>query len=130
MLPHVLARSPLVMIPLLGVLCGLSGCLTPPSLAQKQANVAAASATAAPAARTPRELSHTSRELLATIPLGWNLGNSLDAPEGETAWGNPPVTAELLRSVAKAGFGLVRIPVTWSLHTGPAPDFVIEPAWL
>jgi endoglucanase len=129
MLTLALARSPLFMIPLLGVLCGLSGCLTPPLAQQQQANVAAAPAPA-PAARAPREFTHTSRELLATIPLGWNLGNSLDAPEGETAWGNPPVTAELLHAVARAGFGLVRIPVTWSLHTGPAPDFVIEPAWL
>jgi aryl-phospho-beta-D-glucosidase BglC (GH1 family) len=32
--------------------------------------------------------------------------------------------------VAAAGFDLVRIPVTWSLHTGPAPHFIIDPAWL
>jgi len=62
--------------------------------------------------------------------IGWNLGNSLDAPESETAWGNPPVTPELLQTVAGAGFSLVRIPVTWSLHTGPGPEFTIEPAWL
>src|SRR6266540_3690824 len=39
-------------------------------------------------------------------------------------------TPELLRVVAASGFDLVRIPVTWSLHTGPGPDFVIDPAWL
>jgi endoglucanase len=64
------------------------------------------------------------------MKLGWNLGNSLDAPEGETAWGNPAVTQELLQAVADAGFGVVRIPVTWSLHLGPAPSYTIEPAWL
>jgi endoglucanase len=64
------------------------------------------------------------------LALGWNLGNSLDAPEGETAWGNPNVTAEVLLAVADAGFGLVRIPVTWSLFLGPAPDYVIDPARL
>lgn len=69
-------------------------------------------------------------ELLRTLRLGWNLGNALDVPEGETAWGNPRVTPELMNAVAKAGFGLVRIPVTWSKHMGPAPDFAIEPSWL
>jgi aryl-phospho-beta-D-glucosidase BglC (GH1 family) len=54
----------------------------------------------------------------------------LDVPEGETGWGNPTITKELLVAVAKAGFGLVRIPVTWSKHTGPAPDYFIEQAFL
>jgi aryl-phospho-beta-D-glucosidase BglC (GH1 family) len=75
------------------------------------------------------EFAHTSTELLAKLKLGWNLGNSLDVPDGETAWGNPKASPELLSAVAKAGFGLVRIPVTWTSHTGPAPDFVIDPAW-
>jgi endoglucanase len=106
----------------------VSGCLTPPSLTQKAASSPALSAPVA--ARGPRDFGKSSRELIAGIELGWNLGNSLDVPEGETAWGNPKVTPELLRAVAKAGFGLVRIPVTWSLHTGPGPQFVIDPAWL
>lgn len=72
----------------------------------------------------------TSLELVESLELGWNLGNSLDAPEGETAWGNPPVTPELLGAVKAAGFDLVRIPVTWSLHTGPGPEFVIDPAFM
>lgn len=35
-----------------------------------------------------------------------------------------------MKGVAKAGFGLVRIPITWTPHLGPGPDYVIEPAWL
>ncbi len=72
----------------------------------------------------------TAIQLVDSWDLGWNLGNSLDAPEGETEWGNPQVNAELLQAVAQAGFDVVRIPVTWSLHTGPAPDFIIDAAWL
>lgn len=72
----------------------------------------------------------TSAELITSLGLGWNLGNSLDAPEGETAWGNPTVTQELFRAVGDAGFDLVRIPVTWSMNTGDGPDFTIEPAFL
>lgn len=69
-------------------------------------------------------------ELIASCDLGWNLGNSLDVPEGETAWGNPVVTPELLQAVADAGFDLVRIPVTWSMQTGPGPEYTIDPARL
>lgn len=58
--------------------------------------------------------------------MGWNLGNSLDVPEGETAWGNPNVTASLFEVVKAQGFGLVRIPVTWSLAIGPGPDYTID----
>jgi endoglucanase len=72
----------------------------------------------------------TAAELLGGLGVGWNLGNSLDVPEGETAWGNPVVSQALLDAVADGGFGLVRIPVTWSLHTGAAPDYVIDEAWL
>ncbi len=78
----------------------------------------------------PRPFTHTSKELLSELKLGWNLGNALDAPEGETAWGNPLITPGLLRKVKEAGFKLVRIPVTWTKHMGPGPDFVIEPSFL
>jgi endoglucanase len=77
-----------------------------------------------------REFTHaTSKELFAELDLGWNVGNSLDVPDGETAWGNPSISPELMSAVKKAGFELVRIPVTWSPHTGPAPEFVIEPSF-
>lgn len=72
----------------------------------------------------------TSADLLEQVDIAWNLGNSLDAPEGETAWGNPEVTESLLQAVADSGFDMVRIPVTWSLRTGSGPDYVIEAAFL
>jgi endoglucanase len=112
-----------------------SSCLKPDTAMPDPATPAAAAAPSAKAAEpfqkgSPRAFDQRSTELLAKLKLGWNLGNSLDAPESETAWGNPEVTPELLRAVAGAGFDLVRIPVTWSLHTGPAPDFTIDPTWL
>ncbi len=69
-------------------------------------------------------------DLLAGAKLGWNLGNSLDVPEGEEEWGNPPVSRALIQAVANAGFGLVRVPVTWTQFTGPGPDFTIDGARL
>jgi len=57
---------------------------------------------------------------------GWNLGNSLDAfssgLSGETFWGNPRINQELMDGVKAAGFDIVRIPVTWIGHIGPAPN--------
>jgi len=37
-------------------------------------------------------MTSTAAELAAKINLGWNLGNSLEATGGETAWGNPKTT--------------------------------------
>ncbi len=60
---------------------------------------------------------------------GWNLGNSLEAIGGETAWGNPLVTQQLINSVKAAGFKTIRIPVAWSQFSD-ANNFVINAAWL
>jgi endoglucanase len=79
---------------------------------------------------TPPSTELTAAQLLAQFDLGWNLGNSLDVPEGETAWGNPDVSPELLQAVADAGFDVVRIPVTWSTFTGSAPEYTIDAARL
>lgn len=65
------------------------------------------------------------------MKLGWNLGNTLDAtPGGETAWGNPPTTKAMIDAVKAAGFNTLRLPVTWKDHLGPAPDYVVDTAWL
>jgi endoglucanase len=104
-------------------------CLTPPG-ARGAGVVAHAPKTVASAAPSLGDFSRNSAELMAKLRFGWNLGNSLDAPTGETGWGNPKTTPELMAAVAKAGFKLVRIPITWAPHLGPAPAYVIEPGWL
>lgn len=35
----------------------------------------------------------------------------------ETAWGNPVMTKEYISGLKKAGFGAVRLPVTWGVHS-------------
>ncbi len=58
---------------------------------------------------------------------GINLGNALDAPsEGE--WGLT-LKAEYFEKIKEAGFQSVRIPIRWATHTGPAPEFAINPAF-
>jgi len=60
---------------------------------------------------------------------GWNLGNTLDSYSGgvgsETVWGNPPINKEIMVGVKKAGFDIIRIPITWMGHFGMPPDYRI-----
>ncbi len=60
---------------------------------------------------------------------GWNVGNSLEAIGGETSWGNPLITKELIDRVKAAGFQAVRIPVAWSKFSNPV-DYTIDTAWM
>jgi endoglucanase len=58
----------------------------------------------------------TAQQVASQINLGWNLGNTLEAVCGETAWGNPMVNQQLLNGVRAAGFNAIRIPVSWNCH--------------
>ena len=71
----------------------------------------------------------TSVQLTQKMGAGWNLGNSLEAIGGETAWGNPMVTQQLINSVKAAGFKTIRIPVAWSRFSD-ANNFVIDANWM
>jgi len=82
-------------------------------------------------------VSSAATAVVAAMNLGWNLGNSLDCTDAsksdsvvETTWGNPVITAELVKAVASAGFGAIRIPVTWIGRFGGAPDYTINPAFI
>src|SRR6187402_3362703 len=55
----------------------------------------------------------TSVQLTKLMGIGWNAGNSLDAIGGETAWGNPLITQQLINSVKAAGFKTIRLPIAW-----------------
>lgn len=80
----------------------------------------------------------SSLELSTMMGLGWNLGNSLEAitvnngnfSGGETSWGNPIVTKQLIDSVKAAGFQSVRIPVSWSHKLTDHFSYQISEAWL
>lgn len=71
----------------------------------------------------------TAVQLTQKMGVGWNLGNTLDAIGGETAWGNPVVTQAFINSVKAAGFKTIRIPVAWSQFSD-ADNFVIKKAWM
>ena len=80
---------------------------------------------AAPVEEQEEEL--TALDFAQTLGIGWNLGNNLDAWNGqgiaeETVWKNGLATQAAFDAVAKAGFKSVRIPCTWLGHFGEAPD--------
>ena len=70
----------------------------------------------------------SSVQLAAQMSPGWNLGNSLEAIGGETAWGNPPANQALFNAVKAAGFKTVRIPVSWSQYADA--NYNISASWM
>jgi aryl-phospho-beta-D-glucosidase BglC (GH1 family) len=72
----------------------------------------------------------TAQQVANNITVGWNLGNTLEAQCGETAWGNPVVTQSFINSVKAAGFNAIRIPAAWNCHTNPAGSNTIDAAWM
>ena len=65
----------------------------------------------------------SAKDAVKNMGLGWNLGNTLDAHdatktwtttvEHETCWDQPVTKPELLKMMKEAGFGAIRVPVTW-----------------
>jgi len=80
----------------------------------------------------------TALEFSALMKLGWNIGNSLESINesngslsgGETSWGNPKVTQQLIDSVKTAGFNAVRLPVSWSNHFEDEDTYKISTNWM
>jgi endoglucanase len=68
-------------------------------------------------------------QVVSRITVGWNLGNSLEAQCGETAWGNPLTSQRLIDSVKAAGFNAIRIPAAWDCHAHKTSR-VIDAAWM
>ena len=83
-------------------------------------------------------------EAVRNMGVGWNLGNTLDchsydaedmaiefysdrSPTAyETAMGQPVTTRELIHMFKEAGFGAIRVPVTWYPHMGDFKDSLDE----
>lgn len=73
-------------------------------------------------------------EFSQNLMPGWNLGNQLEANSGgtpsETAWSNPVITEDLIKTVKAQGFKSIRIPVSYLSKIGDGPDYTIDSAWL
>lgn len=69
----------------------------------------------------------TSYEAVTNMGVGWNLGNTLESiwtgdtdgrdwKEWETGWGQAVTTPQLMTMMRDAGFGAIRVPVSWGVH--------------
>ena len=74
-------------------------------------------------------------QAVSNMKTGWNLGNTLDAVNGtsqglnsETCWGQPKTKAELFPMFKDAGFGAIRVPVTWFNHMDS--NGKVDEAWM
>lgn len=73
----------------------------------------------------------TTLELAANMNLGWNIGNTFEAPGGETGWGSPVITEDFIRFVKQQGFNAIRIPCAWDwYHVEDPATARIDPNWL
>lgn len=64
------------------------------------------------------------------VVMGWNLGNSLESSGGETGWGNPKTTQEMIKFVKSQGFNAIRIPVRWTEQLADETNMVVKTEWL
>ena len=92
------------------------------------------------------QITETATDAVKNMGLGWNLGNTLDANTGkgtnfedasywgqqgldsEYCWGQPATTSELITMMKNAGFGSIRVPVTWYNHMDK--DGNVDKAWM
>ena len=88
----------------------------------------------------------TATQAVANMKVGWNLGNTLDAYsqstndpssatywgrqglDSETYWGQPKTSSALMKMFADAGFGTIRVPVTWFNHMDK--NGKVNPTWM
>lgn len=75
-------------------------------------------------------MSSTAAQLAAEMGLGWNVGNSLEATGGETAWGNPMISSELITLVRESGFTSIRLPCAWNQYLENPAAAEIKESWL
>ena len=72
----------------------------------------------------------TAMQIANNITYGWNFYNTMEAPGGETGWGNPPITQQQFDLLKANGVNAVRIPVEYSDHLINAATAQIDPVWL
>jgi len=61
-------------------------------------------------------MSSTAVQIAAKIKMGINIGNTLEATGGETGWGNPMITNDLIKAIKQNGFNAIRLPCDWNQY--------------
>jgi endoglucanase len=71
----------------------------------------------------------TATQTANAMKIGWNLGNTLEAIGGETAWGAPVTTQKFIDFVKSSGFNAIRLPCAWDIHSDQTTH-VINSEWI
>lgn len=74
-------------------------------------------------------MSSTATELAKKMKLGLNIGNTMEATGGETGWGNPLITNNLIKAIKLNGFNAIRLPVAWNQYADQTTS-IIKATWL
>jgi aryl-phospho-beta-D-glucosidase BglC (GH1 family) len=74
-------------------------------------------------------MSNTAMEIAKKINVGLNIGNTLEAIGGETNWGNPMITNDLIKLVKQSGFNAIRLPCSWNQYADQTTA-QINSSWL
>jgi len=82
-----------------------------------------------PVAPDATGMGSTAAQINANLKMGINLWNTMEAPGGETGWGNPVITQHLIDVLKGGGFNAIRIPCNWVSHSNPKTG-QIDAAWL
>jgi hypothetical protein len=72
----------------------------------------------------------TPQQAAAGMVRGINIGNTMEAPDGETTWGNIAVQQRAFSDYKNAGFTAIRIPITWNKRTSTTSPYAITAAWM
>jgi endoglucanase len=76
-------------------------------------------------------MSSNAVELAAKIKIGWNIGNTFEAPTDEQGWGSPVITEDYIKFVKQNGFNAIRIPCQWNWsHIDDRKTERINQGWL
>ncbi len=70
------------------------------------------------------------KTLMKKMVMGLNLGNTLEATGGETAWGAPRTTEEIILYFKELGFNAVRIPCSWNQNLEDGDGYIVKESWM
>lgn len=70
------------------------------------------------------------KTLMKKMTLGINLGNTLEAIGGETAWGAPRTTEDIIKYFKELGFNAVRVPCSWDQNLEEGEGYIVRSSWM
>ncbi len=72
----------------------------------------------------------TAQEAVKGMARGINIGNTMEPPDGEGTWNNPPLQQRAFDDYKNAGFTAIRIPITWDKHTSTTSPYKVDSTWM